>query len=72
MNTQVEIEHISFRKRANSIAKQFENIDSKLGFDVLTAVTMKMAVFCVVAPCWLIRAYHRFGRHYCLHHQCGQ
>jgi hypothetical protein len=32
-----------------------------LGFEVLTAVSTKMAVFCVVAPCSLVEAYQRFS-----------
>jgi hypothetical protein len=38
-------------------------------FEVLKAVSMKMAVFWVVAPCRLIRVYRRFRGLYCLHHQ---
>jgi hypothetical protein len=37
--------------------------------EVLTAVTMKMAVFWVVAPCRLVRVYRRFEGLYSLHHQ---
>jgi hypothetical protein len=37
--------------------------------EVLTAVTMKMAVFWVVAPCWVVWVYRRFRSLYCLHHQ---
>jgi hypothetical protein len=33
------------------------------------AVTMKMAVFWVAAPCRLVRVYRRFRGLYCLHHQ---
>jgi hypothetical protein len=36
---------------------------------VLTAVTLKMAVFWVVAPCRLLSVYRRFRGLYCLHHQ---
>jgi hypothetical protein len=31
----------------------------KLGFEVFTAVSMKMAVFWVVAPCSLVEVYQR-------------
>jgi hypothetical protein len=31
-----------------------------VGFEVLTAVSMKMAVFWVVAPCSLVEVYQRF------------
>jgi hypothetical protein len=40
-----------------------------VGFEVLTAVSMKMAVFWVVAPCSLVEVYQRFGGPCCLHHQ---
>jgi hypothetical protein len=40
-----------------------------VGFEVLTAVSSKMAVYCVVAPCSLVEIYQRFGGPYCLHHQ---
>jgi hypothetical protein len=39
------------------------------GFDVLTAASMKMAVFWVVALCSLVEIYRRFGGTCCLHHQ---
>jgi hypothetical protein len=32
-----------------------------VGFEVLTAVSTKMAVFWVVAPCSLVEVYQRFG-----------
>jgi hypothetical protein len=32
----------------------------KVGFEVLTAVSTKMAVFWVVAPCSLVEVYQRF------------
>jgi hypothetical protein len=32
----------------------------KVGFEVLTAVSMKMAVFWVVAPCNRVEVYQRF------------
>jgi hypothetical protein len=31
-----------------------------VGFEVLTAVSMKIAVFWVVAPCSLVEVYQRF------------
>jgi hypothetical protein len=40
-----------------------------VGFEVLTAVGTKMAVFWVVAPCSLVEVYHRFRGPCCLHHQ---
>jgi hypothetical protein len=33
------------------------------------AMSMKMAVFWVVAPCRMVRVYQHFGSPYCLHHQ---
>jgi hypothetical protein len=36
---------------------------------VLTAVSMKMAVFWVVSPCGLVEVYQRFRGGFCLHHQ---
>jgi hypothetical protein len=38
-------------------------------FEVLTAVSTKMAVFWVVAPCSLVEIYHRFRGPCCVHHQ---
>jgi hypothetical protein len=40
-----------------------------VGFEVLTAVSMKMAVFWVVAPCSLVEVYQRFRGACCLHRQ---
>jgi hypothetical protein len=40
-----------------------------VGFEVFTAVSMKMAVFWVVAPCSLVEFYQRFKGPCCLHHQ---
>jgi hypothetical protein len=37
--------------------------------EVLKAVSTKMAVCWVVAPCRLVRVYRRFRGPYCLHHQ---
>jgi hypothetical protein len=45
------------------------NRDMIVGFEVLTAVGMKMAVFWVVAPCSLVEVYQRFTGPCCLHHQ---
>jgi hypothetical protein len=43
-----------------------------VGFEVLTAVSTKMAVFWVVAPCSLVEVYHRFRDLCCLHHQADR
>jgi hypothetical protein len=40
-----------------------------VGFEVVTAVYMKMTVFWVVAPCSLVEVYQRFRGPCCLHHQ---
>jgi hypothetical protein len=40
-----------------------------VGFEVLKAVSTKVAVFCVVAPCSLVEVYQRFRGPCCLHHQ---
>jgi hypothetical protein len=44
-------------------------IHYRVGFQVLTAVSMKMAVFWVVAPYSLVQVYQRFRGPFCLHHQ---
>jgi hypothetical protein len=41
----------------------------RVGFEVLTAVSMKIAVFWVVAPCSLVEVYQRFRGPCCLHKQ---
>jgi hypothetical protein len=40
-----------------------------VGFEVLMAASMKMAVFWVVAPCSLVEVNRRFRDACCLHHQ---
>jgi hypothetical protein len=45
------------------------NSEVCVGFDVLTAVSTKMAVFWVVAPCSLVEVYQHFRGPCCLHHQ---
>jgi hypothetical protein len=49
--------------------EQQKKLIMSLGFEVLTAVSMKMAVFCVVAPCSLVEVYQSFRGPCCLHHQ---
>jgi hypothetical protein len=39
-----------------------------VGFEVLTAVSMKMTVFWVVAQCSLVEVYQRFRDPCCLHY----
>jgi hypothetical protein len=46
-----------------------QNVNYDVGFEVLTAVSMKMAVFWVVMLCSLVEVYQRFRRTCCLHHQ---
>jgi hypothetical protein len=41
----------------------------RVGFEVLTAVSTKMAVFCVIVPCSLVEVYQLFRGPYCLRHQ---
>jgi hypothetical protein len=41
----------------------------KVGFEVLSVVSTKMAVFWVVAPCSLVEVYQRFRGPCCLHRQ---
>jgi hypothetical protein len=41
-------------------------------FQVLTAASMKMAVFWVVAPCSLVEVYRRFRGACYLHHQVDE
>jgi hypothetical protein len=38
-------------------------------FQVITAASMMIAVFWVVAPCSLVEVYRRFRGILCLHHQ---
>jgi hypothetical protein len=45
------------------------NKEKSVGFEVLTAVSTKMAVFWAVAPCSLVEVYQRFRGPGCLHHQ---
>jgi hypothetical protein len=40
-----------------------------VGFEVITAVSTKVAVFWVVASCSLVEVYQRFRGPCCLHHQ---
>jgi hypothetical protein len=43
-----------------------------VAFDVLIAVSMKMAVFWVAAPCSVVEIYCCFRGACCLHHQGDQ
>jgi hypothetical protein len=45
------------------------NSKSTVRFQVLMAVSMKMAVFWVVVPCSLVEVYQCFTGACCLHHQ---
>jgi hypothetical protein len=38
----------------------------QVGFEILTAASMEMAVFCDVAPCSLVEVYRRFRGTCCL------
>jgi hypothetical protein len=48
--------------------KRLYKLSHCLGFEVLTAVNTKMAVFWVLAPCGLVEVYQRFRGPSCLHH----
>jgi hypothetical protein len=51
------------------MAKLRKRATEKVRFQVLTAMSMKMAVFWDVAPCSLVDIVRRFRGTYCLHHQ---
>jgi hypothetical protein len=44
-------------------------IQTEVGFEVLMVMSMKIAVFWVVAPYSLVEVYQRFRGTCCLHHQ---
>jgi hypothetical protein len=48
---------------------KYSFLKNYVGYEVLAAVSTKMAVFWVVAPCSLVEVYQRFRRICCLHHQ---
>jgi hypothetical protein len=48
--------------QSSNILEGQQNIKNAVGFEVLTAVSMKMAVFWVVAPCSLVKFYQRHHR----------
>jgi hypothetical protein len=50
------------------ILSQMNKDYSRVGFEVLMAASMKMAVFWIVALCSLVEVYQRFRGTYCLHH----
>jgi hypothetical protein len=66
-------EKLNKRKEENLIPLSARELLSYLqedvGFELLTAMSMKMAVFWVVAPCSLVEFYQRFRGPCCLHHQ---
>jgi hypothetical protein len=43
------------------------NLRNNVGFEVLTAVGTKMAVFWVIVPCSMVEVYQRFRGPCCLH-----
>jgi hypothetical protein len=55
--------------RKLSTQKKTYTSTALVGFEVLTTVSTKMAVFWVVAPCSLVEVYRRFRGPCCLHHQ---
>jgi hypothetical protein len=46
----------------------FQTSITVVRFQVLTAASMKMAVFWVLVPCSLVELYRRFRGAFCLHH----
>jgi hypothetical protein len=54
---------------AISIGCNCKHKTAQVGFEVLTTVRMKMAVFWVVAPCSLVEVCQHFKGPCCLHHQ---
>jgi hypothetical protein len=62
--------HRVFKNRVLSKKRQYacylKNIRILIRIEVLTAVSTKMAVFWVVAPCSLVEVYQRFGGPCCL------
>jgi hypothetical protein len=68
--TQTALRESCLRFRENLTSLQFDwQLHPSVGFDVLTAVSTKMAVFWVVAPCSLVEAHQRFRGTCCIHHQ---
>jgi hypothetical protein len=56
------------------MAKRLKNlailsVENSVGFEVLTVVRTKMAVYWVVAPCSLVEVYQCFRGPCCLRHQ---
>jgi hypothetical protein len=56
---------ISLGKHPAGIPREQDDV-IKVGFEVLTAVSTKMAVFWVVAPCSVVGVYQRFRGPCCL------
>jgi hypothetical protein len=51
------------------LTNKMGNRPMSVRFQVLTAASMKIAVFWAVAPCFLVEVYRRFKGAYCLHNQ---
>jgi hypothetical protein len=62
---------VPFRTGNFDFYLQWKNLLNKteLGFQVVTAASMKMAVLWVVAPCSLVGVHGCFRGAWCLHHQ---
>jgi hypothetical protein len=54
---------------AVSTAFSIRNNNEQMRFQVLTAASMKMAVFWYVARCGMVEVYKRFKDDYCRHYQ---
>jgi hypothetical protein len=51
------------------LENHMKNILEVVEFEVLTAVSTKMAVFWLVVSCSLVEVYQRFRGPCCIHHQ---
>jgi hypothetical protein len=51
---------VNFYQTTSRNNPEDNHLHTQLGFEVLTAVSMKIAVFWVVAPCSLVEVYQRF------------
>jgi hypothetical protein len=64
INDTVSYSHLMYAKESGHRLLQTRTA----GFENLTAVSMKMAVFWDVAPCSVVEVYQRFRGPCCLHH----
>jgi hypothetical protein len=57
------------REQSLKLNTRIQQLLHCVGFEVLTVVSTKIAVFWVVAPCSLVEVYQRFSGPCCLHYQ---